>query len=146
MLLGACLIPAQAERVCPFGLCQLDVLDQWNWRQEGEGAGRGGEKSVWAGWQLCVSGPRGWVNTLPFTLFFVLSVSGIQTQLCTCMHKHAKADSRVPIQIPLEKHLHTHTHTHTLFLGQGRSSRYLNTILLLTGLLTRTLLCLIHRI
>lgn len=121
---------------CPWPV-ELEVGDR---RELGEGWG----ECVWAGWQL--SGLRGRVNTLPLTPSVVLSISSIQTQLCTCIHKHAMGDIRMPIQIPLKKNLHKYSHAHMLFPGQGRSSCYLNAILLLTGPLTHTLLCLIHRI
>lgn len=127
VLLGADrLIPAQTECVCPFGLCQLDVLDQWNWRRAagGRGARRVCEQDdnsaspAW-GAKLILS---------PSPSPFVLSITDIQTQLCTCMRKHSKVDTHMPVQIHLKKHLHTRTHT--LFLRWGRSSCYLNAILL----------------
>lgn len=97
---------------CPDWLClfllAVSTGCPWPVDLEAGGGETGREKCVWAGWQLCLSGLRGWVNTLPLTPSFVLSISGIQMQLCTCVHKHAKADIHMPAP---EKHLHTHSVT-----------------------------------
>ena len=98
------------------------------WPVESEAGGRRGERgeaSVWAGWQLSLSlslsslsGLRGAprVKTLPLAASFVSSISGIQTQLCTRMHKHANGRTltcshKYPWKTASSLE---HTHTHTL--------------------------------
>ena len=111
----------------PSGLCQLDVLDQWNQRREA-GGGRGGrqaceldDNSLSLSLSLSsLSGLRGAprVKTLPLAASFVSSISGIQTQLCTRMHKHANGRTLTcSHKYPWKPPPHSNTHTRTHFLG-----------------------------
>lgn len=84
----------------------------------GGGRQEKGEVSGGHGWAECVSrmttlslawGPE--LTLPPLASSFVLSISGIQAQLCTCMHKQAGADTHLPTQKNPEK---APPHSHSL--------------------------------